>query len=256
MLDFDVQRCTRRCSASGRDLRPGDTCYSVLVPRGAQVARLDFAADAWKGPPDDALGWWKGRVPEGGATRTACAPNDVMLDYFDHLAHFPDKSDVRYVLALLLVRRRVIRLENTVTDEHGQETLVVFCPRNEQDVHIPAILPDDERIAEIQTELSTLLFGDTSTLFPALEPPATEQDAATTEEPAVLPASEADNAASGASAPQEAIESTSVENNSLESDSIPGDATPEDAESSDTELSDGFPRLLSAPEGAATCSSD
>ncbi|MFO0869054.1 MAG: hypothetical protein U0935_08870 [Pirellulales bacterium] len=210
MLDFDVQRCTRRCSASGRDLRPGDTCYSVLVPRGAQVARLDYAADAWKGPPDDALGWWKGRVPDGGASRTACAPNDVMLDYFDHLAHFPEKSDVRYVLALLLVRRRVIRLENTLTDEHGQETLVVFCPRNEQDVHIPAILPDDERIAEIQTELSTLLFGDTSTLFPALEPPATEQEAATTADQAVPAASEVD----------------------------------------------GFPRLLSAPEGAATCSSD
>jgi len=95
-----------------------------------------------------------------------------MLDYFEHLADRPDKVDVRYVLALLLVRRRVIRLESTLTDDAGHETLVVFCPRNEQECQVVAMLPDDARVAEIQTELSTLLFGDAASLMPPAADPS------------------------------------------------------------------------------------
>ena len=32
MLDFDVQRCTRRCSGSDRELKAGEWVYSALVP--------------------------------------------------------------------------------------------------------------------------------------------------------------------------------------------------------------------------------
>jgi hypothetical protein len=168
MLDYDVQRCTRRCAASDRELKPGELCYSTLVPRGSQVVRLDYADDAWPGPPEKTLGWWRSRVPDGGKERVAWAPNDVMLDYFAYLEHRLDKADVRYVLALLLIRRRVIRLEKTLVDEAGGETLVVVCPREEDEYEsrITVVMPDEPRIAEIQSELSKLLFGDAASMMP------------------------------------------------------------------------------------------
>jgi hypothetical protein len=166
MLEYDVQRCTRRCVASDRELKPGEPCYSTLVTRGAQVVRLDYAEDAWPGPPEKSLGWWRSRVPDGGKERVAWAPNDVMLDYFSYLADRPDKADVRYVLALLLIRRRVIRLENTLVDEAGGETLVVVCPRDECESRLAAVMPDEPRVAEIQAELSKLLFGDAASMMP------------------------------------------------------------------------------------------
>ncbi len=166
MLDYDVQRCTRRCAATDRELKPGDPCYSTLVPRGAHVVRLDYAEAAWPGPSEQSLGWWRSRVPDGGKERVAWAPNDVMLDYFAYLADRPDKADVRYVLALLLIRRRVIRLENTLVDAAGEETLVVVCPRDESESRLVAVMPDEPRIAEIQAELSKLLFGDAASIIP------------------------------------------------------------------------------------------
>ena len=36
MLDFEVQRCTRRCAATDRELKPGETFYSTLVVVGAK----------------------------------------------------------------------------------------------------------------------------------------------------------------------------------------------------------------------------
>ena len=58
-------------------------------------------------------------------------PNDVLLNFFDELAEQPDKQDMRYVLALLLVRRRVMRMEEEQRDEAGHERLMLYCPRRD-----------------------------------------------------------------------------------------------------------------------------
>jgi len=42
---------------------PGETYYSALVAEGAEVTRHDYAADAWQGPPAEAIGWWKSQIP-------------------------------------------------------------------------------------------------------------------------------------------------------------------------------------------------
>jgi hypothetical protein len=111
MIDYDIQRCTRRCAATDRELRCGEVCYSILVPEGAEVVRRDYAAEAWQGPPESAIGWWKTTIADPAAGRLHWAPSDVMLNYFERLSEDPAADDARYVLALLLVRRRVLRIE-------------------------------------------------------------------------------------------------------------------------------------------------
>jgi hypothetical protein len=162
VLDFDVQRCTRRCAASDRELKPGETFYSVLVTEGADVVRYDYAEDAWPGAPAGALGWWKSQMPDPQANRLHWAPNDVMLDYFEQLANEPEKEDTRYVLALLMLRRRVVRLEETKTDDRGREILSLYCPKKETEYEVAVTDPDAERIGQIQDELARLLFAKAS----------------------------------------------------------------------------------------------
>jgi hypothetical protein len=157
MLDFEVERCKRRCSVTGRDLAPGEAYYSALLPQGSLVARLDYSAEAWAGPPEGAVGWWQARLPEAHGGKPHWAPNDVLLNYFEQLQDLPEQADTRYVLALLLVRRRIVRLEETQTGPGGRETLVLFCPRNEAQYHVEVAMPSDERASQIQNDLARLL---------------------------------------------------------------------------------------------------
>jgi hypothetical protein len=159
MVEYDIQRCTRRCHATGRELAPGEAVYSVLVDSGGNVARQDFSADAWQGPPEDAIGWWKGTIADSAGKRAHWAPNEVMLHYFEQLEGNPAKEDARYVLALLLVRRRIVRVESNEKDAAGNETLVVYSPRNEAEYRVKVVMPTAEREAAIQAELSELLQG-------------------------------------------------------------------------------------------------
>jgi hypothetical protein len=158
-MEYDHVRCTRHCASTGRELQPGELFYSTLASEGASLVRHDYSAEAWQGPPEGVVGWWKSHMPARDGKRLHWAPNDVMLDLIEQLADDPAHADMRYVLALLLVRRRVCRLEETEEDEQHQETLLLFCPRRETEYRVAVAMPSEERIKEIQEELARLLFA-------------------------------------------------------------------------------------------------
>jgi hypothetical protein len=169
-IDFEIQRSTRKCAATDRDLMPGDVCYSVLKAQGADVVRSDYCLEAWSGPPEDAIGWWQSRIPEFTAKKIKLAPNDVLLKLFDQLAEQPENEDMRYVLALLLVRRRVLRVE-TPLDSLGAnaqvshrdgpgELMTLYCPKRDVNYCVSIAMPDGERIDQIQRQLSEWLLAE------------------------------------------------------------------------------------------------
>ena len=158
-IDFEVQKFTRRCAGSDRDLAPGETFYSVLVPNGPEVKRLDYSESAWEGAPDDAIGHWKSEVPGSSANRMQLAPNDVLLHYFESMHDTPDHQVLVYVLSLLMIRRRIFKMETSEQDEQGREVLLVFCPRNEKEYRVVVTTPDTEEIERVQQQLAELLFA-------------------------------------------------------------------------------------------------
>jgi len=156
-MDYEVQRCTRHCFATDRELAPGESFYSALVADGAELRRQDYSEDAWQGPPEGAIGWWKSSVASRQVKRQEWAPNDVMLDFFEQLAEQPQRQETCYVLGLLLVRRRVMRPEETEKDERGREVMVLYCPRRDATYKVPVVVPEASRVEEIQEELARLL---------------------------------------------------------------------------------------------------
>ena len=172
LLEFDVSRFTRQCSVTGRNLEPGEIYFSSLEVAGAQIARHDFSAESWPGPPEDALGWWRSRVPDANAKRAKLAPNEVLLELFDELSNQSDADETRYIVALLLIRRRVFREEPHEASagpelpgvdceaEQAHEHLSVFCPRRDQTYRMRVATPDAARTEQIQAHLVDLLYAD------------------------------------------------------------------------------------------------
>jgi len=97
-------------------------------------------------------------MPDAAAGRAKLAPNDVLLQLFQQLEAVPEKEDMRFVLALLLVRRRVLQVEDRGADDATCMTL--YCPRDENTYRVTSLTPDDERIEQIQDELARLLYPD------------------------------------------------------------------------------------------------
>ena len=160
MLDFEVHPHTRRCHATGRPLAPGELYFSLLSVEGRQTVRRDYSAEGWKGPPSDAIGWWKARLPKQSPGRPTFAPNEVLLNLFDELAENDEEIAFRYVVGLLLIRRRVLRLEGTKVDDAGREAMQISIPsRGDRDEFLVVDLTEEE-MEQLQRRAAELLYAD------------------------------------------------------------------------------------------------
>ncbi len=157
MLDFEVKNFSRVCAETDREFKPGDRFYSYLIRDGSETVRRDVSIDAWKGPPEDCLGWWKSEVPDPKSKKLNWAPHDVMLHYFGETEDKPDQADVRFILTLLMIRRRIFRLEESENRDDGTEVLHVYCTRNESEYEVPVVGVTAERAKNVQDILSNLL---------------------------------------------------------------------------------------------------
>jgi hypothetical protein len=176
MSEFEIRSRDRHCSASGVELGPGMTIYSALIQKETGVIRQDYAAQAWKEPPEHCIGWWKSKIPDKKTNRVYWAPNEVILNYFQQLQGEAEQADVLYLLSLLMIRKRLLKFEDVHADEDhptevsqsAQETLHVIDPRDDSEYHIPVVTPDKDQIAALEQRLCELLFSD--------EPPEIENE--------------------------------------------------------------------------------
>ena len=115
--------------ADGSRVEPGETIYSAIVAHRAGRGASGLRPGCLERCPR--RGHWlvASQVPDVSGKKLARAANDVMLHYFEELAGQTGKQDVRYALALLMVRRRILRLEENGKNEQGHDLLKLFCPR-------------------------------------------------------------------------------------------------------------------------------
>jgi hypothetical protein len=158
MIDYQIQPCSRQCCVSGRALQPGETCYSVLLVEEGKLVRKDYSHEAWQGPPPGAVGHWLSKVQAPDRQKRLIVDPEMLFDCFVRLQDQtePARVNFRYVLALLLMRRKRLRFEETRTTEGG-EVLRLRCTQTKaiHDVANPSL--SDEAIQAVQEEVFKVL---------------------------------------------------------------------------------------------------
>ncbi len=158
-LEIEFSACSRICSATERHLQPGDVYFSILQLEAGELQRQDFCADAWRGPTEECVGWWRSRIPAKGDSQPIMAPIDVMLNLLEALEQMPAEVEFRYLLGLLLLRRKSLRREDTTRDDNGREVLILHCPRREKDYELIVAEPSPEQAVKLQQQMFDLLYG-------------------------------------------------------------------------------------------------
>jgi hypothetical protein len=158
MIEYRIQAHTRRCCLTGRELRPGEKFFTALLEENDQFVRKDYSAEAWQGPPEGCFSFWAGRVPRQGEQQRPQIDDELLLDCFDRLEgqDEPRKVNFRYVVALLLMRRKRFKF----TDARlvgGQEILVVANPRDKKKYDVVNPHLSEEEIAVVQEEVFKVL---------------------------------------------------------------------------------------------------
>lgn len=158
IMDYNIQPPTRRCMASGRELMVGERYFTALVETGDRFERRDFAAEAWHGPPSGTFSYWVGKVPATPGHQKPRFDDDLLDDCFHRLEHAtePSRVNFRYVLALLLIRRKRLRFEES-RYVGQEERMLLSCPRTGRRWEVLNPKLSDEQLKEVQAEVFQVL---------------------------------------------------------------------------------------------------
>ncbi len=161
--EWHVARSSRTCAQSGAAIEAGQPFYSALVETDETFERKDYSPGAWPEVDKGAFfSYWKnkGGAAEAGGKRPAI-DFDRLLFFFDSLedAEERQKRLFRYVLALILVRRRRLRLDDMSRTEQG-DRLVVYDRRSERTVEVLAPEATREELEQVQARLSQIFECD------------------------------------------------------------------------------------------------
>lgn len=165
---YPAAKSTGRCAATGAAFAPGQVHVATLVerPGEATLDRLDFSVEAWAAgarpqPPLKLFGFWKAHFSSDAPKGPALLSDPELLELFEELADTtePKRQAFRYLLALLLVRRRVLRLLST----RGREIHVL--PKGADLATTPPIVVaepnlDETLLSEAVEQLNQIVPGE------------------------------------------------------------------------------------------------
>jgi len=204
---YDIEKPTGVCAVTGRTLEPGERYFATLIELSAQqqaeaarkdkatkrgadarpsaasalgLRRLDFSTEAWEQGhrPENLFSYWKSTVSQPTEKkRNLFVDNAVLLNLLHRLgdAESLERLRFRYVLALILMRKRMIRYnastvrEATVDGETTHASFWQFTPKLDpakgpmskwdEDATIEVLDPglDESQIQDVTAQLGEIL---------------------------------------------------------------------------------------------------
>lgn len=159
--DWQIEHATGVCAVSGRKLEEGEEFYTVLFEAGESFKRADYSLDVWKEPPEGTFCYFRSRVPVREKRKRLLVDDDLLVNFFRRLAEEtePVRVQFRFVLALILMRKRQLRYEGSATED-GAEIwrMVLLCDQSAHRVVNPRL--NDREIDEVSRQLGGILHSD------------------------------------------------------------------------------------------------
>ncbi len=173
--EWNMPRRTDACVGCRRTFEVGESLRAFLYRSEAGYERRDYCLRC-EPPADPApLGTWKTRRPEPAARRVQAFDREAVCSFFECLegARDPAQVQLRFVVALLLWRKKVLKLERTAElGDHDVWEFVVVRSGTVHRVERPDL--DEAQLERLSTQLERLLAGQPDELHVPGAGPHTE----------------------------------------------------------------------------------
>ena len=162
-IDWTIQGRSGQCAITGRDFVEDEFFYTLLFRERDGFRREDLSEDAWKERQGDSAAqqpysFWRSKFeppapppPEALAKETA---EDLLRNYM--ISQDPGHANARYILALMLERKRLLKQVEVKEDVHGRTLVYEHVKSGEV-----FIIPDPDlrldQLEAVQNEVAALL---------------------------------------------------------------------------------------------------
>lgn len=161
MAEWDINRPLGECCGTGETIEAGQEYFGALVETEQGLIRRDFCEEYWDREKPEVFCFWKTKLPDPTEKKPVFIDDDMLMAFFERLADETDqeKLNFRFVLAMILMRKRRLKYDATRMDGDQE----IWCVRvvGTKDV-VEVVNPhlDEEQIEQLSSHLGEILHAD------------------------------------------------------------------------------------------------
>ena len=159
---YSIARALGKCQACAREIAAGEKLMAALRETPAGLERADICPACWPAyEKADLLGFWQTTLHPPAVKKPMFVDDEVLCELFERLADAaePAKVNFRFVLGLILMRKRRIIYESTRHEDGREIWSVKFKGREElMDLVNPRL--DEQQVSEVSAQLGEILNGE------------------------------------------------------------------------------------------------
>jgi hypothetical protein len=157
---YEVSRPHGKCFVSGRDIAPDEKFMAALRETPTGFERLDISMEHWaEFDRTNIIAFWQTAMPRQEQKKQVFVDDEVLSELFVRLADAtePAKLNFRFVLGLILMRKRLLTYEGSQTNEKNEE-IWTLKPRG-KDERLQMLNPHltEQQVGEVSQQLSEIL---------------------------------------------------------------------------------------------------
>ena len=164
--EYEIQNASGCCGKCGRELAGGEEFTAALFEAEDGFRRQDLCMSCLQAAGDEVTGAysvWQSRVPTPEQPKNRFVGDEVLIDFFEKLRDSEEatKINFRFVLALMLMRKKLLVYDGSRRDDDGGEVWTMHFRK--QDTPVEVIHPEmgPGQIAAVTAELGSI-FEDES----------------------------------------------------------------------------------------------
>lgn len=161
MADWTINKPLGECCGTGRQIEPGEEYFGALVEGEEGLERRDFSAEYWEQAKPEVFCFWKTKLADPDEKKEMFVSDEMLMAFFERLANEtdPEKINFRFVLALVLMRKRRLKYDGTRMDGAKEIwSLRVVGQKELVEVANPHL--DDEQIEQLTSQIGQILQMD------------------------------------------------------------------------------------------------
>jgi hypothetical protein len=146
MADWEIKKTLGQCSGTGREFEIGEEYFAALVESEQGLQRRDFSADYWNEHQPQVFCFWKTKMPNPELKKKIFVDDEMLMSFFDRLAEEtdPEKINFRFVLTLILMRKRKLKYEGCEINDGREVWTVKVTGQDRSETVINPHLTEDQ----------------------------------------------------------------------------------------------------------------
>ena len=161
MEEWEINKPLGQCSGTGRKIEYGEEYFAALVETGQGLERRDFCSDYWQREKPDVFCYWKTRLPNPSQKKQIFVDDEMLMSFFERLSDETERERInfRFVLALVLMRKRRLKYDSSKTDGSGE---IWRLKVTGEDKFVDVINPhlNEEQIEQLSSQIGQILQAD------------------------------------------------------------------------------------------------